>query len=143
MNLIHHLDALQVVTGKTIEKLASFQANRATDVEVEDTVAAILEFDGGTIGTITGCSAAPGPTVITDTFIGTEGRIELTKNSVRVVSQHSPFHIKEWTDHDYQQDSVSKTQFIENFSRSVREGAALRIPASYGIELTRLVLEAE
>jgi len=143
MNLIHHLDALQVVTGQTISKIGSFQTTRATDVEVEDTVAAMLRFDGGAIGTITGCSAAPGPTIITDTFIGSEGRIELTKNSVRVVSQQPPYHIKEWTDHDYEQDSVSKTRFVEDFSSSVREGTPPPIPASYGIELAKLVLEAE
>ncbi|MGE4618806.1 MAG: Gfo/Idh/MocA family oxidoreductase [Planctomycetota bacterium] len=142
MNLIHHLDALQVITKQKIRMVNSVQATRVTDVEVEDTVAAILEFEGGAIGTVSGSSAAPGPTVITDTFIGSEGRIELTKRSVRVVSQSSPYHVKEWTEHEHAQDSVSKTRFIEEFSKSIRNGMPVPIPAAYGIDLARLVLES-
>ncbi len=141
MNLIHHLDALQIVARQRIVKVRGFQATLATAVEVEDTVAAILEFEGGSVGTITGCSAAPGPTVITDAFIGSEGRIELTRNSVRVVSQRDPFHIKEWTDHDFGEDPVSKTRFVEEFSRCVREETPCPVPAAYGIDLARLILD--
>lgn len=141
MNLIHHLDALQVVSQQQIVKVRGFQATLASTVEVEDTIAAILEFGGGPVGTVTGCSAAPGPTVITDTFIGSEGRIELTKNSVRVVSHEDPFHIKEWTDHDFGNDTVSKTRFVEEFSRAVLEGTPCPVPAAYGIDLARLILD--
>ncbi len=54
---IHHVDALNWICGP-IEAVSATMANRASDLEAEDTMAAVLRFENGALGTIEATTAA-------------------------------------------------------------------------------------
>jgi UDP-N-acetyl-2-amino-2-deoxyglucuronate dehydrogenase len=50
---IHYVDALQFITGQRIERVCGFAANvGGQPMDVEDTAAVALEFEGGMVGTL-------------------------------------------------------------------------------------------
>ena len=42
---------------------------------------------------------------------------------------------------DFEEDSVSKTRFVESFAASVKSSQPPPVPGSYGLELLRIVLD--
>lgn len=54
---LHHVDALNWICGP-IEAVSASMANRANDLEAEDTLAAVLRFENGALGTIEATTAA-------------------------------------------------------------------------------------
>jgi len=59
-NLIHEVDLLRYVCGE-ISAITAVSSRAGRGFAVEDTVAAIIQFASGAIGTITGSDAAPSP----------------------------------------------------------------------------------
>lgn len=54
---IHHLDALQWICGP-VEAVCATAANRMNTLEAEDTLAAVLRFENGALGTLEATTAA-------------------------------------------------------------------------------------
>jgi predicted dehydrogenase len=59
-NLVHDVDLLRFMCGEIVSVTAAVRRS-ARKHEVEDTVAVLLEFESGALGTITGCDASPSP----------------------------------------------------------------------------------
>jgi predicted dehydrogenase len=94
INLIHDIDMLRHVCGE-IETVYAETATGARGFEVEDTVAILLRFRNGALGTVTASDAAPSPwgwesatgenPVIPETgencyrFLGSEGAFEFPR----------------------------------------------------------------
>ncbi|MBY6030187.1 Gfo/Idh/MocA family oxidoreductase [Halomonas sp. DP8Y7-1] len=60
INLIHEIDCLRFLCGE-IESVQAVTANKARGFEVEDSVALILSFANGMIGSFVGSDAVPSP----------------------------------------------------------------------------------
>lgn len=60
LNLVHDIDLLRFMCGEIVSVTATTRRS-ARKHEVEDTVGALLHFECGAIGTITGCDASPSP----------------------------------------------------------------------------------
>jgi predicted dehydrogenase len=60
INLIHDIDMLRHICGE-IERVHAEAESGARGFEVEDTVAVVLRFRGGALGTVTASDAAPSP----------------------------------------------------------------------------------
>lgn len=60
INLIHEIDLLRHLCGE-IETISAIVSNQGRGNTVEDTVVAMLRFNGGAIGTITASDASPAP----------------------------------------------------------------------------------
>lgn len=60
INLIHEIDLLRHLCGE-IETVSAIVSNMGRGNSVEDTMVAMLKFDGGAIGTITASDASPAP----------------------------------------------------------------------------------
>ncbi len=51
---IHYVDALQFISGQTVSRVSGFAANvGGTPLQVEDSAAVVMEFNGGMVGTLT------------------------------------------------------------------------------------------
>ena len=141
MNLVHHIDALQVITGCRISRVFAFCSTLHTDVEVEDTVAMALRYENGGVGTMTACSSLPGPKVFEDVIYGTQGRLVVSKKAVSVLSlrdnEYAP--VGEWKEFPYANDLHHKTRFVEAFVQSVAERRPPPVPGSYGVYILALV----
>jgi predicted dehydrogenase len=59
-NLVHEVDLLRFICGEIVS-VAAISGASAREHDVEDTVAVLLRFEGGAIGTLTGCDASPSP----------------------------------------------------------------------------------
>nr|WP_234900496.1 Gfo/Idh/MocA family oxidoreductase [Rhizobium skierniewicense] len=59
-NLVHDIDLLRFICGEISSVTAQTRAS-ARSHEVEDTVAVLLAFDSGALGTLIGCDASPSP----------------------------------------------------------------------------------
>ena len=59
-NLVHDVDLLRFMCGEIVNVTAA-ASRSARRHEVEDTVAVLLHFASGALGTITGCDASPSP----------------------------------------------------------------------------------
>jgi len=59
-NLVHDIDLLRFMCGEIVNVTAA-AGRSARGHEVEDTVAILLHFESGALGTITGCDASPSP----------------------------------------------------------------------------------
>ncbi|MCK1281832.1 Gfo/Idh/MocA family oxidoreductase [Bradyrhizobium sp. 61] len=59
-NLVHDVDLLRFMCGEIVNVMAA-ASRSARGHEVEDTVAVLLHFESGALGTITGCDASPSP----------------------------------------------------------------------------------
>ncbi|MBV8917571.1 Gfo/Idh/MocA family protein [Bradyrhizobium sp.] len=59
-NLVHDVDLLRFMCGEIVSVTAAARRS-ARRHEVEDTVAVLLDFESGALGTITGCDASPSP----------------------------------------------------------------------------------
>lgn len=143
MNLIHHLDALQVITGQRIITAVGLTAQQSGDSDVEDSAAVAVRFDSGAVGTLAACSSIAGKKVFEDQVYGKKGRLIVEKRTVRL-QLHDSYVSGEpgsWTVFDFEEDSVSKTRFVESFAASVQSSQPPPVPGSYGLELLRIVLD--
>lgn len=143
MNLIHHLDALQVITGQRIVTAVGLTATHSGDSDVEDSAAVAVRYDSGALGTLAACSSIPGKKVFEDQVYGKNGRLIVEKRTVRL-QMHDSYVSGEpglWTVFDFEEDSVSKTRFVESFAASVKSSQLPPVPGSYGLELLRIVLD--
>ena len=59
-NLVHDVDLLRFMCGEIVNVTAAARRS-ARRHEVEDTVAVLLHFESGALGTITACDASPSP----------------------------------------------------------------------------------
>jgi predicted dehydrogenase len=59
-NLVHDVDLLRFMCGEIVNVTAAISRS-ARGHEVEDTVAVLVHFESGALGTITGCDASPSP----------------------------------------------------------------------------------
>jgi predicted dehydrogenase len=59
-NLIHDIDLLRFMCGEIV-KVTAATGRSARGYEVEDTIAVMVRFECGALGTITGCDASPSP----------------------------------------------------------------------------------
>ncbi|MEE9295819.1 MAG: Gfo/Idh/MocA family oxidoreductase [Phycisphaerae bacterium] len=141
-NLIHHIDALQVITGHRIITAVGLTATQSGNAEVEDSAAVAVRYDSGALGTLAACSSIPGKKAFEDQVYGKKGRLIVEKRTVRL-QMHDSYVSGEpesWTVFDFEEDSVSKTRFIESFAASVKSSEPPPLPGSYGLELLRIVL---
>lgn len=141
MNLIHHLDALQVITGRQVVTAVGLTATQSEGLDVEDCAAVAVRYDTGALGTLAACSAIPGKKAFEDQVYGESGRLIVEKRAVRLQRHDAcvPGVPGTWTTFDFDEDSVSKTRFVEEFSASVMASAPPPVPASYGLDLLRVV----
>lgn len=144
MNLIHHLDALHVITANPIRTAVALTSGQRTDVEVEDTAAVALGFESGALGTIAACSSLPGPKVFEDAVYGDRGRVIVQKRAVRLFTSRPSSYgpPNQWAVLEFEEDRVSKKRFVEEFAASVRCETQPPVNAAYGLALLRLVLGA-
>lgn len=144
MNLIHHFDALQVITDEQIVALHADCATLASDIEVEDSAVAILRYQGGALGTVLAGTALPGPKVFDDVVYGSGGRIVVSKHGVSLftekTSEHGP--AGQWIEFPFEQDLTSKSRFVAEFVAAVLAGREVPVPASYGLGLLTLIERA-
>ena len=60
MNAIHPLDLVRAITGRSVERVAGFVSAGIPGVAVEDAAVAVLELDGGVLGSLVASAHAPG-----------------------------------------------------------------------------------
>jgi predicted dehydrogenase len=143
MNLMHHFDAIQAVTGCRITSAIGLNAAQVQKVEVEDTAVVALRYETGALGSIAACSSLPGPKVFEDSIYGQNGRVVIEKRSVRAMTRLPRSHTSPWawTSQDFEEDRISKRCFVEGFVSSVIENTPPPVPATYGLALLELVLQ--
>jgi predicted dehydrogenase len=82
MNASHNIDHMRYITGLEVTKAYSEYDTFDTDVEVEDTIAALLRFSNGAIGSINSsssyCGSGDGPGIADERIYGKEGQIVLS-----------------------------------------------------------------
>jgi predicted dehydrogenase len=143
MNLVHHLDALESVTGDTIEDLKARGATLASPIEVEDCFVGFLRYSGGALGTLAAGTAVPGPTVAEDSFLGSEGRVVVGKRSVKVVSTDtSHWDPKRWIVRTFPDDVKAKVRFVDEFCKAVLSGEPVPVGPDYGLHLLDRILSS-
>lgn len=138
MNLVHHIDALQVITDTPITSAVGLCSNRGEEYDVEDAAAVAIRYRTGALGTMAACSDLPGPKVFEDRILGEDGRLVVEKRSVRCLPHHRS---ASWTVTEFDDDRTSRTLFVEAFASAVLASRPTPVPASYGLAILRLVLQ--
>jgi UDP-N-acetyl-2-amino-2-deoxyglucuronate dehydrogenase len=82
MNAVHQIDVVRYITGLEVAEVFAKMRTFYHDVEVEDTLAAVLEFEGGALGRIDSSCAAFGAgafpiDIQRDRIYGVDGHIVL------------------------------------------------------------------
>lgn len=127
MNVTHSLDYIYHITGLEVERIYAEYDTLATDVEVEDTISAVLRYTNGAIGCIEASSAAPGGSGNGERIYGAEGQIILAAPlRVYVVRSKAGFAAKQW--HDVNLPELAnkwidpRRMYFEEFADSVGKG---------------------
>lgn len=143
MNLVHHLDALQVITGRRVVEAVGLTAAQSDGAKVEDTAGVAVRYDSGALGTLAACSSMPGKKAFADEIYGEKGRVVVEKRSVRVQHHDAclPGRPATWDVAEFEEDTVSKTRFVEAFVRSIMADEPPPVPGSYGLDLLRIVAQ--
>lgn len=141
MNLVHHLDALQAITGHRLVEAVGLTGPVAGAPCVEDAAAVAARFDGGAVAALAACTTIPGKKVFEDEIFGEKGRLVVEKRSVRLQTNDSYVSGSpgQWTVFEFEEDSTSKRGFIEAFVKSVLADKPPPVPGGYGLDLLRIV----
>jgi UDP-N-acetyl-2-amino-2-deoxyglucuronate dehydrogenase len=84
---IHHLDALQWICGP-VDAVCAIAANRMNSLEAEDTLAAVLRFKSGALGTIEATTAArPRDFEASLSMVGEGGKIQVGGIALNKIEQ--------------------------------------------------------
>jgi predicted dehydrogenase len=143
---LHHLDALQWICGP-VEAVCAVGTRRANDLEAEDTLAAVLRFRSGALGTVEATTAArPADLEASLTLTAARGSVSIGGIALNQVTS-------------WQVDGDDEAEVIRTHSREVRNGygdrhvpllqamvdavagraAAPAVTAVDGAEVTRLI----
>ena len=143
---LHHLDALQWICGP-VEAVCAVGTRRANTLEAEDTLAAVLRFRSGALGTIEATTAArPVDLEASLTLTAARGSVSIGGIALN--------HVTSW-----QVDGHDEAEVMRTHSREVRNGygdrhvpllqsmvdavagriAAPAVTAADGAEVTRLI----
>jgi len=143
---LHHLDALQWICGP-IEEVCAVGTRRANELEAEDTLAAVLRFTSGALGTIEATTAArPADLEASLTLTAAGGSVSIGGIALNQVTS-------------WQVEGHDEAAVIRTHSREVRNGygdrhvpilqamvdavagrtAAPAVTATDGAEVTRLI----
>ena len=77
MNACHVLYAMDLLASSTVVSATASMGTLLHDVDVEDTIAATMEYENGVIGAVTASSATKGPPINELTVVGTKGRLDV------------------------------------------------------------------
>jgi len=142
---IHGVDLLRFLMGE-VKSVSGICKTIRHEIEVEDTAAAVLEYENGAIGLITGTTSVyPGYSRILD-INGTEGSIRLEEG--KIVRWDVPAHPME-LGNDFKVasgasdpmaiDYVGHRRQIENMMAAIRKTDTLRIDAQEGKRTVELI----
>lgn len=111
---IHHVDALNWLVGP-VKSVCSSYSNRLNDLEAEDTLTAILEFEHGALGTIEATTAArPRDIEASLSIVGETGIVEIGGIALN--------EIKTW---EFIQANETDLRVATNYSQVVPNGYGL------------------
>jgi predicted dehydrogenase len=141
MNGVHQIDAMRSILGERVVKVHSVVKNLGTPVEVEDTAAVTLQFEGGALGMLLGCTLSAIGHKIEDRLTGTEGEIVLRPKELELhagggAKQAETLRLPK---PEAAPIDVSKVRFLEAFAKAVSQGQRPPVPAEYGCEILKIV----
>lgn len=136
MNVIHDLNTVRWVTGLEVTRVYAECGTLATQVEVEDTVGAVLRYANDAIGVIQAGSAMrggahqdrPGPRVY-----GTKGQLILTENEPLVWLAEPPEGVQRgvWQPLRHAGARGDRTALVQRFAEAALTGGQ---PPSTGLD---------
>jgi predicted dehydrogenase len=136
---------LRFITELEVERVSAEWVNFTGRAEVEDMINVVLRYANGAIGTIDTANYAPGGGESHVLRIyGTHGQLQLDRSGLKVfVDQpHRDLTVNEWQDVPTERARDSRTLLLEDFVRSIRDGAPPPVTAQDGRAALQTVLAA-
>ncbi|MHB1357600.1 MAG: Gfo/Idh/MocA family protein [Anaerolineae bacterium] len=128
MNISHDLNSVRFVTGLEVARVFAESDTLATDIEVEDTIAAVLRYQNGAIGVIQAGSALRGGDYQTKDgprIYGTKGQIILNtsgrimKPSIYLTEAAEGSNPGQWRELEFIGKSADRQSIVEGFAKAV------------------------
>ena len=146
MNTSHLLDALFHITGLAVTCATALLGTLVADVEVEDTAAAILQFNNGAIGSlIAGAHVSGSHAEERFSIFGTEGQIRVPdpygSDPLRIYlkKKTGEFTAGQWHAIDFEPVPIYRCA-IEDFVRAVQSKQRIPIDAQSARQVLSVVL---
>lgn len=128
MNISHDLNSVRFVTGLEVTRVFAESDTLATDIEVEDTIGAVLRFQNGAIGVIQAGSALRGGDYQSKDgprIYGTKGQIILNssgrmmKPSIYLTEAAEGSAPGQWRELEFTGKSADRQSIVEGFANAV------------------------
>ena len=140
MNAIHTIDVLRYITGLEPVWISALVDTVVSDVEVEDTVAAVMKLDNGAMMTVLSTSSLMGAKRSGTTIHGRLGQIELS-DPIKVFTTRTDteFTAEEWTEVQVPKDPLSYVPYLTVTCRAILDGKEVPIPGTEGLKTLAVV----
>lgn len=149
MNGSHELNAVRFVTGMDVTRAYAESDTLATDVEVEDTIGAVLRYANGAIGVIQAGSAMRGgdyQTLGGPRICGTRGQIILNPSGTQekpllfMAEPGEGVRPGEWHEVPFSGKPADRQAIVEGFARAILENREPPCSALDGRKALEVVL---
>ena len=142
---IHGVDLLRFLMGD-VKSISGICKTIHHEIEVEDTAAAVLEYENGAIGLITGTTSVyPGYSRILN-INGTQGSIRLEEGKIvrwdipaHPIALETDFKVVSGASDPMAIDYMGHRRQIENMMAAIRKTDTLRIDAQEGKRTVELI----
>lgn len=140
MNAIHTIDVLRYITGLEPIWISALTDTVSSDVEVEDTVAAVMKLDNGAMMTVLSTSSLVGPGNRKTTIHGKFGQIELS-DPIKVFTTRTDteFAAEEWAEVQAPNDELAYAPYLKATCRAILDGKEVPISGTEGLKTLAVV----
>jgi UDP-N-acetyl-2-amino-2-deoxyglucuronate dehydrogenase len=145
----HDLNSVRFVTGLEVVRAYAESDTLATDVEVEDTIGAVLRYENGAIGVIQAGSSMRGGDYQTKDgprIFGTKGQIILNSSGrmekpIIYLTEATEGSIPgKWHDLEFSGKSADRQSIVEGFAKAVLSGVQPPTSGTDGRKALEVVL---
>ncbi len=140
MNAIHTIDVLRYITKLEPVRISALVDTFVSDVEVEDTVSAVMKLDNGAMMTVLSASSLMGAKSSGTTIHGRLGQIQLS-DPIKVFTTRTDteFAAEEWTEVQVPKDELTYVPYLKVTCRAILDGSEVPIPGTEGLKTLAVV----